>query len=157
MSKWYGNLSNRIEENRQFCDEIKVGTGMTRYSWSDRHAYEVIAVKDQKHVKVREYDHKRPDTEKDYSYSNEWVLVSNVNNPVIEMVKRGKYWYTVSTCTVEQAKEILAKTDNIDERLWACHNGFDLTAIVESGKDKVKYHRQNVSFGVADYYYDYEF
>lgn len=157
MGKWYGSLNNRIEENRQFCETIEVGTGATEYLWSDRHAYEVIAVKDQKHVTVREYDVKRPDTDKDYSYSNEWVLVSNEKNPAIELVKRGKYWYTVSTCTVERAKEILDKSDNLDERLWACHNGFDLQAIVSEGKDKKKYHKHNFSFGVAEYYYDYEF
>lgn len=27
--KWYGSLDNRVEENRQYCDEIKVGTGVT--------------------------------------------------------------------------------------------------------------------------------
>ena len=55
---WYGSLNNRLEENKQFCETIEVGTGMTEYSYSDRHAYEVIEVTDQKHVKVREYDHK---------------------------------------------------------------------------------------------------
>lgn len=157
MSKWYGSINNRIEENKQFCEEIKVGTGMTEYFWSDRHAYEVIAVKDQKHVTVREYDRKRPDTDKDYSYSNEWVLVSNEKNPAMDLVKRGKYWYSVSVCTVERAKEILYKSGNIDERIWASNNGFDLIEIVKSGKDKTKYHRKNVSFGVAEYYYDYSF
>ena len=157
MSKWYGSLNNRVDENRQFCDEIKVGTGMTEYFWSDRHAYEVVAVKDQKHVSVREYEHKRPDDKKDYSYSNDWVLVSNEKNPVIDLVKRGKYWYTVTSITPEEAKEILAKENNLDERLWACHCGFDLQEIVASGKKKTTYHKRNVSFGVASYYYDYEF
>ena len=157
MSKWYGSLNNRIEENRQFCEVIEVGTGVTEYLWSDRHAYEVIEVKDQKHVTIREYDTKRPDDDKDYSYTNTWVLVSNEKNPAIELVKRGKYWYTVSSCTVERAKEILSKPDNLDERLWACHNGFDLQEIVATGKNKTKYHKRNVSFGVASYYYDYEF
>lgn len=157
MSKWYGSLNNRVEENRQFCDEIKVGTGMTEYFWSDRHAYEVIAVKDQKHVTVREYDHKRPDDGKDYSYSNEWVLVSNEKNPSLDLVKRGKYWYTETSITPERAKEILEGKYNFDDRLWASRCGFDLHAIVESGKKKTTYHRRNVSFGVAEYHYDYSF
>ena len=154
--KWYGSLNNRIDENKMFCDEIKVGTGMTEYSWSDRHAYEVIAVRDQKHVTVREYDHKRPDDEKDYSYTNHWVLVSNENNPEIEMVKRGNYWYTAVSIEPDRAREILVN-GTIDERLWACHCGFDLQAIVDKGKKATKYHKKNVSFGVAEYYYDYEF
>ena len=157
MSKWYGSINNRVEENRQFCDEIKVGTGVTEYLWSDRHPYEVIAVKDQRHVTIREYDHKRPDDNKDYSYSNEWVLVSNENNRTLDLVKRGKYWYVFSECTVERAKEILSKDNNLDERLWACNNGYDLNKIVEQGKGQRKYFKMNVSFGVAEYYYDYEF
>lgn len=155
--KWYGSLNNRVDENRQFCDEIKVGTGMTEYFWSDRHAYEVVEVTDQKHVSVREYDHKRPDDGKDYSYSNDWVLVSNPDNPVVELVKRGNYWYSVVKCTVEEARKILEGKDNIQDRLWACHNNFNLEEIVANRKAKTRYHKRNVSFGVANYYYDYEF
>lgn len=148
----YGSLTNRLEENRQFCDEITVGTGVTEYSWSDRHAYEVVEVTDQKHVKIREYDHKCVGG----AYSNDWELISNENNPVISLTKRGKYWYTVVTITPEEAKSIY-EGDDIEAKLWACHNNFDLQAIIESGKKKTTYHRRNVSFGVASYYYDYEF
>lgn len=153
MGKWYGSLNNRVEENRQFVDEIKVGDGMTEYFWSDHHAYEVVEVKDQKHVLVREYDHKHIGD----SYENKWELISNAENPITELVKRGKYWYSVVKCTVEEAKEILDGTDNIDDRLWACHNDFNLEEIVASGKTKTRYHKRNVSFGKAEYYYDYEF
>lgn len=152
--KWYGSLNNRIEENRMFTDEIKVGTGVTKYSWSDRDAYEVVEVEDQKHVKVREYDHKKAEGAE--YYSNNWDLISNPNNPVINLVKRGNYWYSVVSITPEEAKEILEGND-IDSKIWACTNNFDLGEIVEKGKVKKSYHRWNVSFGVADYYYDYEF
>jgi hypothetical protein len=151
--QWYGSINNRIEENRQFCETIEVGTGMTEYSWSDRHAYEVIEVTDQKHVKVREYDHKSKSHE---PYTNDWELISNENNYTMDLVKRGKYWYTMVTITPEEAKEILEGND-IDAKIWACHNNFDLQDIVAKGKKKTTYHRKNVSFGVADYYYDYEF
>ena len=153
MSKWYGSLNNRVDENKMFCEEIKVGTGMTEYFWSDRHAYEVIEVTDQKHIKVREYDAVKADNEE---YSNHWKLVSNEKNPTRELVKRGKYWYSVARCSVEEAKRILESND-LQERIWACHNNFDLQEIVETGKEQKKLHRLNVSFGVADYYYDYEF
>lgn len=154
--KWYGSINNRIEENRMFCETIEVGTGVTEYSWSDRHAYEVIEVKDQKHVTIREYDHKRPDTEQDYSYSNKWVLVSNENNAPEEIEMRGKFWYSVSVCTPERAKEILESKD-LESQMWACNNGFNLKEIIETGKTKKKYHKRNLSFGVAEYYYDYSF
>lgn len=153
MGRWYGSLDNRIEENRQFCETIEVGTGMTEYSWSDCHAYEVIEVTDQKHVKVREYDHKHVGG---VPMTNNWELISNEENPTMSLVKRGKFWYSTSTITPEEAKEILEGND-IDAKLWACHNNFDLEEIIASGKKKTAYHRKNVSFGVARYYYDYEF
>ena len=120
MSKWYGSLCNRIEENKMYCEEIKVGTGMTKYSWSDRHAYEVVEVINQKHIKVRELDHKKAD---DVAMSNNWILTSNKNNRVEEMVYRYNHW-----CFV--------------------YNRLDGTKY---------YEKVNVSFGVAEYYYDYEF
>ena len=155
MMRLYGSLNNRFEENNMFCEEIKVGTGMTEYLWSDRHAYEVVEVKDQKHVKVREYDHKHIGE----AYTNDWELISNEENAVRTLTKRGKYWYWTVTATAEDVKEIMEETDankKIDGQLWLCHNGFIANEVLKKGK-ATKYHRANVSFGVADYYYDYEF
>jgi hypothetical protein len=150
MSKvWYGNLTNRLEENRMFCKEIEVGTGMTEYSYSDRHPYEVVEVKDQKHVKVRELDHKHVG---DGCMDNNWELVSNENNSVRMLTKRGKYWYW----TVVVTKDILNSIDKIETQLFLCHNNINVDQLKEKGK-VTRYRRANVSFGVADYYYDYEF
>ena len=152
---WYGNLHNRLEENKQFCDEIKVGTGATEYFYSDRHAYEVIEVKDQKHVVIREYSHK-PIGE---YMSNQWELISDENNRIMELTKRGKYWYNTVIATIE---DIIAmeQEENINKKLdiqlWLAHNDFDIETIKTKGK-QTKYHRVNISFGKADYYYDYEF
>ena len=149
MSKvWYGNLTNRLEENRMFCDEIKIGTGVTEYMYSDRHPYEVIEVKDQKHIKVRELDHKHIGE----SYSNNWELISNTENPTRELTKRGKYWYW----TVSVTKDILEDIDNVHTQLFLAHNNIDIEKLKE--KEKVtRYHRANISIGKAEYYYDYEF
>lgn len=152
--KWYGSLNNRLEENRMFCEEITVGTGVTEYSYSDRHAYEVIEVKDQKHVKIREYEAIKKEGSGDYT--NEWELVSNEKGPVFELVKRGNYWYSVVTITPEEAKKIY-EGDDIQAKIWACHNNFNLQEIIEKGKNKSKYWKMNLSFGKAEYYYDYEF
>lgn len=151
---WYGSLNNRLEENRQFVDEIKVGTGVTEYSWSDRHPYEVVAVKDQKHVTIRPMRHEHdPKAE---PMTNTWIITSDEDASTIDIAKRGNYWYSVVVITPEEAKEIFEGND-IDAKLWACHNNFDLPGIIASGKNKRAYHRMNVSFGKADYYYDYEF
>ena len=151
---WYGSVNNRIEENRQFCETIEVGTGMTEYLWSDRHAYEVVEVIDQKHVKVREYDHKAIGE----TFSNDWELVSNEENPVRLITKRGELWYWTVNVTADLLDGIEEKSN--DERLeimlFLCHNNISQDELLEKGKI-TRYHRANVSFGVASYHYDYEF
>lgn len=147
MRKWYGSLENRLEENKQYCDKIEVGTGVTEYLYSDRKAYEVVAVKDQKHITIREYDHKAVGE----PMSNKWELISNENNPVLELTKRGDYWYRTITATLEQAEN-----ENPNVRLWVALNGFDIDKIREKG-GQTKYSRMNISLGHADYYYDYSF
>lgn len=152
---WYGSLNNRLEENRQFVDTIEVGTGVTEYSWSDRHPYEVVEVKDQKHVSVRELDHKHVGE----AMTNDWELSSNESNPVLNMTKRGNYWYWTVTVTAKDLADFEAaedETERINCMIWLCNNGFDSDVIREKGK-QTKYHRANVSFGKAEYYYDYEF
>ena len=154
MTKLYGSLQNRLEENKTYCDEIKVGTGMTEYSWSDRHAYEVIEVTDQKHVTVRRLDHKHVE---DGCMDNNWELISNPNNPPREMVKRGSYWYTKAVCTKEWLESLPEDPEKrFEAQLWMAHNNFDYDTVMAKGS-QTRYHRSNVSFGVADYYYDYEF
>lgn len=154
--KWYGSLNNRLEENRMFCDTIEVGTGVTEYSWSDRHPYEVVEVKDQKNVAIRPMKHERPNDGGDYSYTNKWVLKSDDTAPVIWVTRRGDYWYNKVQITPDEARKIM-DGDDIDAKIWACQNGFDLQAIIDAGKIKTKLHRTNLSFGVSEYYYDYEF
>ena len=117
----YGNVINRLMENHDSTKVIEVGTKMTQYHWSDRTAWEVIAVKDQKHVTVRELSAKCIGG----AYSNEWELTSNPNSRTMELAQRsnGK-WYNIYR-----------------------------------DRDNHIYHWEkiNVSFGHADYYYDYEF
>ena len=145
--KFYGSLQNRMEENKMFCDEIKVGTGVTEYYYSDRRAYEVVEVKDQKHISIREYDHKL----KGEAYTNDWELVSNEKKPVVELVKRGNNWYSAKTATIKDIE-----SENPEVRLWVALNGFDVEKIRKNGK-QTKYEKRNILIGIADYYYDYEF
>ena len=147
--KLYGNLMNRIGEDKQYCPVIEVGTGMTEYHWSDRTAYEVVAVRDQKHVTVRRLDHKAAHIG---AMDNEWVLTSNPANPECDMVKVGDYWYWTSTLTAEQ----LATVTDEWELCRLAVAGWDLDKVRTKGK-QTKRTRAKVSFGVADYHYDYEF
>jgi hypothetical protein len=164
--KVYGSLNNRVDENKMFCEEIKVGTGMTKYFWSDRHAYEVVIVIDQKHVFVREYDHKM----KGQPMSNEWELISNENNPLIEMKFRYGHWYEVNRCFYENAHHKAIKlVDNGTCKTYQAAFNYVLFANnvhfkdekelqdFRNGKEYIKYNKVNVSFGIAEHYYDYEF
>lgn len=148
--EYFGSLQNRMQEDRMYCDEIKVGTGMTEYSYSDRRAYEVIEVIDQKHVIVRLLDHIH---EGDGVMDNRWKLVSNESNPTKRLARRGKYWYYESTVTVEDVE--YAETDTL-YRMRLLLAGFDFDKIRAKGA-QTKYFRANVSFGVASYHIDYEF
>ena len=147
MSKWYGSLNNRLEEGKQFCDEIKVGTGVTEYCYSDRRAYEVIEVKNQKHIVIRELDHHLIGE----AFTNNWELTSNENNPSIPLVKRGNNWYIEKVATIEDIQ-----SDDICVKLWLIHNGFDIETIKAKGSQK-KYQKMNISIGKANFHYDYEF
>ena len=147
---WYGSLQNRLEENRMFCEQIEVGTGATEYMWSDRHPYEVVAVRDQKHVSVREMGHRHVG---DGSMDNNWELFSVESNPVRDLERRGKYWYWAVTVTAEELK---ANQSDINFKLFLAQHEFDWETILTKGK-QTKRQRANVSFGHAEYYYDYEF
>lgn len=166
MSRWYGNIMNRLEEDRQFIPEITVGTGVTEYGWSDRHPYEVVEVTDQKHVKVRGLGHRAIGG----AYSNDWELYSDETNPVLSLVKRGKYWYWSSTLTVDDLPDrkywywepgfSYEGLSDEDKRkvsdLSYLRMGFDIDVVLSKGK-QTKLRRARVSFGKADYYYDYSF
>jgi len=153
--KWYGNIDNRLDEGKQFVEEIKVGDGVTEYHYSDRDAYEVVAVKDQKHISIREYDHKHIGE----GFQNNWELISNENNRVIDLVKRGNYWYTKNTATIDDLNRYNKAdyaNDDISFFNWFFYSGFNAETIMKKGS-QTKYNRMNISIGVADYYYDYEF
>lgn len=159
--KLYGSLNNRFEENKMYCKEIKVGTGMTRYDWSDRHAYEVVQVNDQTNVFVREYDHEHVGE----AMTNHWKLISNEHNPIIELKLKNGVWYRV--CYYSKAAWMkMAQEDTSWKTAEAAYNYYRFMSHltekqlqkIEEGKIVKAYKKfGNVSFGVAEYYYDYSF
>lgn len=143
-----GSLINRIEEQCEDCDNITVGTGATEFSYSDRHPYEVVSVEDQKHVSIRPMDHESIEESK-YG-SNNWKLISNEHNPVIRVVKRGKYWYIHNQFKAENF------SDTPDDRLTLALAGVSYDELRDKSVVN-RYIRMNIRFGFADYYYDPEF
>lgn len=148
---WAGSLQNRLAENKQFCNEIKIGTGVTEYFYSDRHPYEVVEVVDQKHVYIRPLDHKLIGE----AYSNDWELISNKNNPIYYVTKRGKYWYKTLIITDDILGTDIDDID-INTRLFLAHNNITEEEL-RTKKKITRYNRINISFGHAEYYYDYSF
>ena len=56
MSTWYGSLTNRLEEGRNLLDrEIRPGDDITMYMWSDRYCYYVTQVESEKRLHVKPY------------------------------------------------------------------------------------------------------
>lgn len=131
-----------------FVDAITVGTGMTEYHWSDRTPYEVVEVKDQKHVKVRKMDHRHVGNG---CMDNNWELIRNEKNPVRELANRGGNWYWVTTVTSDALND-----ESFERQLWFAMNNIDVEKLKKRGKVS-KFHRANVSFGTCEYYYDYEY
>lgn len=140
MSKWFGSLENRIEENKMFCEEIKVGTGATEYLYSDCHPYEVVKVINQKHVFVRSLDHVKK--ENSSPYDNDWNLVSNPNKPIHELKFRYGKWHWVHHYTKESLERRVLIPKVIYDKL-------------QKQDEAVTYEKTNISFGIAKYYYDY--
>ena len=86
--KWYGSLNNRVMENSRGA-QPEVGMGVTQCLWSDRHPWEIIAVKDERHITIRRLDAKRTD-HSGFSECQEYEYTSNENNPVYELFKNKK-------------------------------------------------------------------
>jgi len=75
---WYGSLNNRISE-RVRSKEPEIGMGVTEYMWSDREAWEIIEIKDDRHIVIRELDSKLPEGDSIFGSQN-WIFSSNPDN-----------------------------------------------------------------------------
>ena len=153
MSKtWYGSINNRLEENSYFNgtkDNIQVGTPCTVYHWSDREAYEVVKVIDQRHVFIRELDVKRID-DNGMSDAQTYEYKSNEKNSIIELELTKYGWKEVIRYTKELYDKIINKIGYV---LWEK----SIVDRVMEGKEVKRSFKINISFGKAEKYYDYSF
>ena len=161
--KLYGSLQNRLMEGRDFTDgDIKVGTGVTEVLYSDRHAYEVIAVKDQNHFTIRRM---KAIPTGEYM-SNTWKLESDETQPTYD-IERINVFYKVDYLTKEKVMERAEKALKEDfvpgtpiEKAIDYVTMF-LTAKqkegVLNGKQVKLKSKMNLAIGIQQEYYDYEF
>lgn len=178
--KVYGNLTNRLEEGKMYVPEIIPGTDITIYSWSDRNCYYVDSVVNQKDIFVRPYyvcadqdkkggmGHqdwlyfKTPKEHNDYlkKYFPDHNYCSEDVNDIQEWAFRNNRWKGVRRHPAELIKKRCEKEGWNLERYGRVY-GFTATDMKKAaaGKEVVKYYAlsSKVSFGVRDYYYDWEF
>lgn len=175
--KWYGSVNNRIEEGKNYIEDkqIRAGTDITMYYWSDRTCYYVTKVNSQKDIEVKRYyvcaDHSKPGgmgrqnwlyfkTLKDQNkYLNsvfkdrDYDEDPEESNPENWVFRYGKW----------KKKEVY-KLEDIDEntlegKLTLLHfSDKDKKTLKEKG-ELTKYFNLSapISFGVRDYYYDWSF
>lgn len=167
--KLYGSLNNRLDENKKYCKEIKVGTYATKYYYTDRRAYEVVEVINQEHIKIRRLNAIRIDNN-GMSDCQDYRFESDLNNPIEELkVVRNKWNEVITYAPIEVLKERAKENFKHEARTeknimnmvrWYCK---EMTAKqwekYLAGQD-IKVNRKldcGISFGVADEYYDYCF
>lgn len=158
-TKWYGNLMNRLEEGRKVT-EIKEGTDITMYYWSDRTCYYVTEVIDQKHIKVKRYtviaDH---DKEGGMGHQN-WVYFKTIKEASEYLKAHGFEGYDESIEDREEEWEYRynkwQRSSTFTEENYCTDR--ELKSLQKKGYFKRYYDLSGkVSFGVRSYYYDWEF
>lgn len=162
--KLYGSLQNRLVEGRDFTNGgIKVGTGVTEVLYSDRHAYEVIAVKDQNHFTIR----RMKATPTGEYMSNTWKLESDETQPTYDIERINGVFYEVNYLTKEQVmkraekalKEVFVPGTSIEKAI-----DYVTMYLTEKQKERVLNGKQvklkskmNITIGIQEEYYDYSF
>ena len=152
MTKLYGSLNNRLDENKYYNgtqNNLAVGTLATIYYYSDRHAYEVVEVKDQKHIKIRQLDAKRIDNN-GMSDCQSYEYTSNKNNRIIELELTRYGWKQVTRYNLDLYNNIKNRLGYV---LWTS----DIVEKVMQGKEVKRTNKISISFGIAEEHYDYSF
>lgn len=168
MSKvWYGSVSNRIEEGKNYTGrEIRPGDDITMYLWSDRECYYVESVENQKRISVRRYYHCADHSKPGGMGHQDWMLF--------------KTWDEWNNYLADYFPEHHTKGDHRDEppaETWVFRYGKWMREVINhempcpeyctererKAFEKDGFYRSyynlsgKVSFGIADYYHDWEF
>ena len=159
--KWsnFGSVDNAIAASAPNPEEIKVGDRLTKLSWTDRTPYEVVAVKDQKHITIRELGHRTPEGRNNaFTDSQYYEYYSDRSNPCRDICRRGNYWYWETTITSDilDKMEELDEADQVEIQIFLGHHNVSVDDLKAKGKI-TRYSRENFVFGYAEYYYDWSF
>jgi len=145
MTKWYGSVENRLMENRNLDAELKEGMDITEYLWSDRICYYITKVNSQKDIMVKRY-YVCADHEKEGGMGHQNWLYFKTQKEENEYLK--KYF----------PDHQYNDTEEKDEENWVYRYNHWYIKSVNEYTGKINYYRKNgISFGVRNYYYDWEF
>lgn len=163
--KLYGSLFNRLCENQGF-ENIQVGTHATEFLYSDRHAWEVVEVKDHKNITIRQLKATRIDNN-GMSDCQEYKFASDENGMERKLTLRNGSWYRVNEYSIDQLKKNYKtnemardfKTEQNFVNYALAMSGLTQKQIenVRNGKTAKKLVKINISFGHAEEYHDYSF
>lgn len=160
MTKWYGNLMNRLDEGRT-VPEIKVGTDITMYYWSDRTCYYVTEVIDQKHIKVKPYvvcaDH-----DKDCGMGHQdWLYFKTQLEMILYLANYGINIMYDTNMEPEEETWVFRYGKWMRQFKHTKENYCTERELKSLKKNGYFYRYDNempkVSFGVRNYHYDWEF
>ena len=156
--KLYGSLNNRFEENHNYNDDhlIHEGDDITKYLWSDRTCYYVTRVIDQKHIFVKPY-HVCADHHKEGGMGHQnWLYFKTckeMHEYLNKCIDEG-----LIPCEKQNLDEI--KEDHEEEWVFRYNKWKQVikTDYLGNPLPKPQYvDVGNISFGVRNYYYDWEF
>ena len=161
MSRWYGNVINRLQEGRK-VPEITEGMDITMYHWSDRTCYWVEKVDNQKRIYVKRY-YVCADHDKTGGMGHQDWMYFKTQKEMSEYLRK----YFPNDFKDEDTKEPDAEVWVYRYNKWKQEVTFtednycdekELKSLKEKGYYKRYFDLSGkISFGVRDYYYDWEF
>lgn len=149
--KWYGSICNRIAEGRIRTEDglIHKGDDITMYYWSDRSCYFVTKVIDQKHIFVKPYEVVADRSKPGGMGHQDWLYFKSrreANMYLNEFMK-------------EEDKYPVDELVEAKEEEWVLRYGKwnRVVGTDENGKPIYRHLSGQITIGVRDYYYDWEF
>lgn len=165
MSKWYGSIDNRLEEGKNFTGrEIRVGDDITMYLWSDRMCYYVTDVENQKRIKVRRYYHCADHSKPGGMGHQNWLLFKTWD----EYNEYLADYFPQYHCHGEHRDEPDPETWVFRYNKWMVETICKDSRFCNNERERKEFEKKGyfrsyrdttgkVSFGVAEYYHDWEF
>lgn len=157
----YGNLMNRLEENKKF-GEIEVGADITMYYYSDRTCYYITKVVDDKHFFVKRYfvcaDHDKAEG----MGHQDWLYFKTLLEQNEYLMAHGISCYEYDPKCEADEEEWVYRYNKWMKKVRFTKENHCTERELKSLRTKGYYDRYfdlgcKISIGARDYYYDWTF